>query len=179
MRSLLLVLAACTAADAVMLHRGRLSSPATSTLRRLRGGGSGEVELLVTEEDLDVVLEEAGDRLVVVDFFAEWCGPCKQLAPKLDALAEKAGGKVLFYKIDVDQSRELAAEKEVSSMPTILFYRNGELVNKVVGADVQAITREVMNACRPAIMRLLSSEKLLVALAGIYMVPYVILPALA
>ena len=144
-----------------------MGSPALTALERLRGG---EVELLVTEEDLDVALEEAGDRLVIVDFFAEWCGPCKQLAPKLDALSEKANGKVLFYKIDVDQSRELAAEKEVSSMPTLLLYRNGEAVKTIVGADIQQITDAVTGALRPAFMRLLTSEKLLDALAGIYLV---------
>ena len=127
------------------------------------------IELLITEEDLDVVLEEAGDKLVIVDFYAEWCGPCKQLAPKMEALAAKAAGKVLFYKVDVDQSRELAAAKEVSSMPTMQLYRNGEMVNKIVGADINALTQEVSKFTKPALLRLLSSEKIIIAAGAAYL----------
>lgn len=93
-------------------------------LLRVRGGELAEsIELLDDEEQLDQALEEAGPSLVVVDFYAEWCGPCKKLAPVLERLAQQAGGKVRFYKVDVDQSRELAAARAIKSMPTIQFFR--------------------------------------------------------
>ena len=71
-------------------------------LLRLRGGfddGPANILSVETEEDLDVALEEAGSKLVVVDFFAEWCGPCKKIAPLIDSLARKSGSKVVFAKV--------------------------------------------------------------------------------
>ena len=76
--------------------------------------------LIETEADLEVVLDEAGSALVVVDFYADWCGPCKKLAPTLEQLVRTTSSKkVQFYKVDVDQARELAAAQGVKSMPTL------------------------------------------------------------
>jgi len=78
-------------------------SPLASTRQNLLGLRGGElaesIPLIVSEEDLELALEEAGPALVVVDFYAEWCGPCKKIAPTIEQLAKKAGGKVLFYKV--------------------------------------------------------------------------------
>lgn len=61
----------------------------------------------------------------VVDFYASWCGPCHALAPRLDRLAEIYKGKVQFYKVDVDDNRELASAYGIRSIPTLLFFKNG------------------------------------------------------
>ena len=141
-------------------------------LHRVRGGELAEgVNLLVTEEELDVALEEAGSALVVVDYYAEWCGPCKKLAPTLNELARKAkSDKVQFYKVDVDQSRELAAAQGVKSMPTIDFYRHGEKVHQIVGGDARALREIVAKASMSPIIAFLRSEKVLAVLAGLYLV---------
>lgn len=74
------------------------------------------------------------DGLVVVDFFATWCGPCKMIAPLLDKFsAEYSQAK--FIKVDVDELGELAQEYEISSMPTVVFFKKGSVVTKVVGAN--------------------------------------------
>ena len=71
--------------------------------------------------------------LAVVDFNATWCGPCKMMAPVLDQTAEKLADKVEFFALDVDDNRELAAEFGIMSIPTLGFFKNGELVDKSVG----------------------------------------------
>lgn len=78
------------------------------------------------------------DGLVVVDFFATWCGPCKMIAPLLDKFS-KEYPSAKFVKVDVDEVGEVAQEYEVSSMPTIIFFKNGEIVQKVIGANPNAL----------------------------------------
>jgi len=71
---------------------------------------------------------------VVVDFFATWCGPCKLIAPILDQLSDEFGEAAKIVKVDVDQAKEMAIEYNVKSVPTLIFFKNGEIVDKVVGA---------------------------------------------
>ena len=71
---------------------------------------------------------------VVVDFFATWCGPCKMIAPILDQLSDEFGESAKIVKVDVDQAKEMAIEYNVKSVPTLIFFKNGEIVDKVVGA---------------------------------------------
>lgn len=78
------------------------------------------------------------DGLVVVDFFATWCGPCKMIAPLLDKFsAEYTAAK--FIKVDVDELGDVAQEYEISSMPTVLFFKEGKVVQKVIGANPAAL----------------------------------------
>ncbi len=70
---------------------------------------------------------------VLVDMFATWCGPCKMLAPVLEDLAKTYEGKVQIVKVDVDENPELAARYEVMSIPTLLFFKDGELANVSMG----------------------------------------------
>ncbi|GJJ75718.1 thioredoxin 1 [Entomortierella parvispora] len=91
-----------------------------------------------SRSDLESQLDSAGTRLVVIDFFATWCGPCKTLAPVLESL-EKKYGSTIFAKVDVDEAQECATKYEVSAMPTILFFKSKAEVGRVVGADAQKI----------------------------------------
>jgi thioredoxin 1 len=72
---------------------------------------------------------------VLVDFWAEWCGPCRAIAPVLDQLAEEWDGKVKIAKVDVDSNQELAAEYKVRSIPMLLVMKNGEVAEQMVGAQ--------------------------------------------
>jgi len=75
----------------------------------------------------------ADNSLVLIDFWAEWCGPCKSLAPILEQVAKKTAGKVAVAKINIDTSAELARDYRVRSIPTLLTFKNAELINRVVG----------------------------------------------
>src|SRR5262245_25578248 len=71
---------------------------------------------------------------VVVDFWAEWCGPCKMIAPMLEQLATEYSGKVKIGKVNIDQFQELSVQYRINSIPTLLFIKNGQVVDQVVGA---------------------------------------------
>ena len=100
------------------------------------------VAKLETKLAFEVALKDAGKELVVVDFFATWCGPCKRLAPQIDKLAEKHP-KVHFYKVDVEKLDTVAHKYKVQAMPTILFFKNGAVVSTVVGASIDKIKESI------------------------------------
>lgn len=70
----------------------------------------------------------------VIDFWAEWCGPCKILIPVVDELAKEMKGKIKFGKVNVDKESEIAQRFEVMSIPTLIFFKSGEIVNRKTGA---------------------------------------------
>ncbi|MCH9753992.1 MAG: thioredoxin [Alphaproteobacteria bacterium] len=80
----------------------------------------------------EVVLKAKG--LVLVDFWAEWCGPCKQLGPILDEVSVEAGGTVKICKMNIDQNPDTPTKYGVRSIPTMMLFKNGELVSTKVGA---------------------------------------------
>ena len=72
---------------------------------------------------------------VLVDFFATWCGPCRMVAPVIDEIAAEKAGSVAVYKVDIDQSPELAFKYQVSSVPTLIVFENGQVKNERLGAQ--------------------------------------------
>ena len=87
----------------------------------------------ITSENFDQEVARSATP-VVVDFWAEWCGPCKMIAPMLEQLATEYSGKVKIGKVNIDQFQELAVQYRINSIPTLLFFKNGQVVDQVVGA---------------------------------------------
>ena len=85
---------------------------------------------------------KAGNLPLVVDFWATWCGPCRMIAPIIEELAKEYDGKIVVGKCDVEENDDLAAEFGIRNIPTILFFKNGEVVDKLIGAQGKAKLEE-------------------------------------
>jgi len=94
--------------------------------------------------DFKAQLESAGSKLVVVDFFATWCGPCKMIAPLLDKLSEEMAAEVVFLKVDVDENEDIAADNKVTVMPTFIMFKNKQKVDEFSGANETKL-KELIN----------------------------------
>ena len=86
------------------------------------------------------------DKLVIVDFWATWCGPCRMLSPLLDEVEEEMADKIEVVKVNVDDADEVAARFRIMNIPTLLFFKNGQLVDKTVGAMPKNVLVEKINA---------------------------------
>jgi thioredoxin 1 len=89
--------------------------------------------LTLTQENFAAEVLQSS-KPVLVDFWAEWCGPCKMIAPLLDELAAEYDGKVKIGKINTDEQQQLASQYSIRSIPTLLFFKNGQVVNQMIGA---------------------------------------------
>ncbi|MDO5432931.1 thioredoxin [Eubacterium sp.] len=89
------------------------------------------------------VLDHKG--VVLVDFFATWCGPCKALTPIVDKLSEEMNGKVKIVKVDIDENSALATEYRVMSVPTMKLFKDGEVVETLVGLRPESELRDKLN----------------------------------
>jgi thioredoxin len=95
----------------------------------------------MTLADFDKLLQ--GKKLVIVDYNATWCGPCKQLSPVLEAWIKAQNGQVELIKIDVDANQELAKAKQIESIPYLEFYKDGKLADKQIGmGEAKAMTQK-------------------------------------
>jgi len=88
-------------------------------------------EMKLTKDNFNQVI--SSDTPVLVDFYADWCGPCRMLSPVIHELAEELQGKVTVGKVNVDEQMELAAKFGISSIPSLLVFRNGQVVNRSLG----------------------------------------------
>jgi len=111
---------------------------------------AGDSTLTFTDDtfDKDVL---SSDVPVLVDFWAEWCGPCKMLAPVLDEIAVEQTGRVKVAKVDVDNNTALAARFGIQSIPTLLYFAGGEVRDKTIGAvNKRAIVSKLEKLAVPA-----------------------------
>ncbi|NLK82170.1 MAG: thioredoxin [Bacteroidales bacterium] len=99
--------------------------------------------LEITEANYDEVVTKT-EKLVVIDFWAEWCGPCRLIAPFISELAKEYEGKAVIGKCDVDDNPDIATKYSIRNIPTILFVKNNEVVDKLVGAVQKAKIAEVI-----------------------------------
>jgi len=106
---------------------------------------ANEHVLEITDESFDTEIEQ-GEGLAIVDFWAEWCGPCHAVAPAIESLAEEYAGKVKIGKLDVDSNRRVTEKFNVRSIPSILYFKDGELVETVVGVRSKGQLEELIKA---------------------------------
>ena len=91
------------------------------------------MEVTISKENFENL--KNGNLPLVVDFWATWCGPCRMISPIISKLAEKYDGKIIVGKCDVEENDDLAEEFGIRNIPTILFFKGGEIVDKIVGAQ--------------------------------------------
>ena len=99
----------------------------------------------LTEQSFDEALA-ATQGLVMIDFWAAWCGPCRAIAPVLEQITEASEGRVTLLKVNVDENPGLAARYAIRSVPTILFVKQGTVVDRIVGAVPKAVVQDLVNA---------------------------------
>jgi thioredoxin 2 len=103
----------------------------------------------VTEEDFGRTVLEA-ESPVLVDFYADWCAPCKVVAPVVDELARTNQGRLLVTKVDSDHAPKLSMDLAIRGIPTLILFRDGKEVGRVVGADVKGVRELVSSNLQPA-----------------------------
>jgi thioredoxin 1 len=99
---------------------------------------------IATNTSFDGLLES--EKLVIVDFWATWCGPCRMLSPILDEVEEEMADQIAVVKVNVDDADEIAMRYRIMSIPTLLFFKGGQLVDKTVGAMPKNLLVQKINA---------------------------------
>ena len=102
------------------------------------------MEVTITSENFETL--KNGEQPLVVDFWATWCGPCRMVGPVISELAQEYDGRIVVGKCDVEENEELAMEFNIRNIPTILFFKGGQVVDKMVGAQAKARIQEKFEA---------------------------------
>jgi thioredoxin 1 len=100
--------------------------------------------LVITDSNFDELLQSG--KPLVVDFWAEWCGPCKMIGPLVEELSHEYGDKVLIGKMDVDENNDIASRFGIRNIPTLLFFKGGQMVDKQVGAAQKSVLAQKIDA---------------------------------
>jgi thioredoxin 1 len=100
--------------------------------------------LAITSQNFEETIQSP--QLVMIDFWATWCGPCRALAPTIEELAEEYKGKMVVAKCDIDENNEIAVQFGIMSIPTVLFIKNGEVVEKQVGLVPKANLKKIIDS---------------------------------
>ena len=106
-----------------------------------QAGGEGHIATHVTQSEFVSLIKES-DQPVVVDFWAPWCGPCLQLGPTIEEIAAEFEGRAKVVKVNVDNAQRISQEYNITGIPAILYFKNGEEVDRVVGLE----SRKVLTA---------------------------------
>ena len=94
----------------------------------------------ITDANIAGLMAEG--KPMILDFWATWCGPCQMIGPMIEELAEEFNGKIIIGKVNVDENSDLPSQYGIRNIPTILFFKGGEMVNKLVGAQSKAKLQE-------------------------------------
>ena len=102
------------------------------------------MDVTITSENSESL--KNGDQPLVVDFWATWCGPCRMVGPVISELAQEYDGRIVVGKCDVEENEDIAMEFGIRNIPTILFFKGGQVVDKIVGAQAKARIQEKFEA---------------------------------
>ncbi|TAH21371.1 MAG: thioredoxin [Cytophagales bacterium] len=100
--------------------------------------------IVATDKTFDEII--ASDKPVLIDFWAEWCGPCRMVGPVVEELAADYDGKAVVAKVDVDSNPEISVKYGIRSIPTLMFFKNGQMVDKIIGATTKNVLAKKLEA---------------------------------
>lgn len=100
--------------------------------------------MIINDENYEAIVAEG--KPMMLDFWATWCGPCKKIGPDIEALAQEYEGQVIVGKVNVEEADDLATKFKIRNVPTVLYIKNGEVVDKIVGATTKDKFEEKLKA---------------------------------
>lgn len=139
---LIATLLGCSSCEKVrsLIGKGEEKPPAAAVVAVAAKPHTGAAVSEISASDFESFRQQSG-KVIIVDFYADWCGPCKQLGPILDQVASSHQGLVLVGKVNVDKSPELAASEKVKSIPDVRIFRDGKEIDRFVGLPPEAEVR--------------------------------------